>query len=63
LLDADGWMLLTAHSSGWDDERLGGALSDTFADAAELATGTLDLVAESGAVLALGAFARVMITR
>ena len=53
VLVPDGFILLTAHTSHLDADRLGGVLGDD-ADA-----GDLVLHAESGAELRLGAFARV----
>ena len=64
LVDRPGFILLTAHTIGWDAERLSDALSDALRDAlrgGQPESGDLDLEAESGATLRLGAFARVII--
>lgn len=57
-----GWALLTAHTPGWDDERLASALADAM-PATEVEGGRLELTAESGEVLELGAWARVTVGR
>jgi 23S rRNA (cytosine1962-C5)-methyltransferase len=62
LLDRAAWVLLTAHSVGWGADRLSDALRVAF-DARNVESGELRLDAESGAVLSLGAFARVIIDR
>jgi 23S rRNA (cytosine1962-C5)-methyltransferase len=63
LIDREqGWALLTAHTPGWDDERLASALTDAM-PATEVDGGRLSLTAESGEVLELGAWARVIVGR
>ncbi len=56
------FVLLTAHSVGWDADRLGDALRWAFPRGREHG-GELSLAASSGATLALGAFAAVIIDR
>lgn len=56
------FVLLTAHSVGWDGEGLADALGATFPRGHETA-GPLELRAASGATLPLGAFATVIIAR
>lgn len=59
LLADDGFLLLTAHSEHLLPERLGNLLRDAWGPARQAVdTGSLDLSADSGAVLGLGAFAR-----
>jgi 23S rRNA (cytosine1962-C5)-methyltransferase len=60
VLDRPGFILLTTHSVGWDAGRLWDALADAIPGARPEA-GELELNAQSGAHLALGAFARVII--
>ena len=63
LLDAGGWLLLTAHSTGWDEGRLRDELASAFDGARRIHAGALALRAESGAALTLGAYASVIIPR
>lgn len=59
LLAPDGFALLTAHSPGYDAERLAGLLADGLGRrAAAIRTGELELRTAAGRPLALGAFAR-----
>jgi 23S rRNA (cytosine1962-C5)-methyltransferase len=56
------FVLLTAHTPGWDGRRLGEELARALRiDPCE--GGELSLTASSGATLSLGAFARVIIDR
>ena len=54
------WLLLTAHTPAWDGERLRDTLARTFACRA-VDAGRHELVAESGARLVLGSYARGII--
>ncbi len=57
--DGEGFLLLTAHSIGFDADRLGWALAAAIGrPGRDLETGDLVLEAASGARLGLGAFAR-----
>ena len=56
----DAFVLLTAHTTGLDPLQLGVALGGAFGGAAALATEPVQLVATSGAVLPLGAAARMI---
>ncbi len=62
VLDRDAFVALTAHSVGWDAERLADALRLGF-EARDVEAGELRLEADSAALLELGAFARVIIDR
>ena len=60
ILADGGFVLLTAHTTGLGSPELAGALADAFEiRGADVDQGDLVLHAESGATLALGAFARV----
>lgn len=60
IAEPDAFWLLTAHSPGWDPGRLTASLrAATDAPAHELEGVPLELLAESGAVLRLGAAARL----
>lgn len=60
IAEPDAFWLLSAHTSGWHPIRLAGALARaTDVPAREVEGVILDLVAESGAVLRLGAVARL----
>lgn len=60
--DGLGFILLTAHTPGWDGQRLGASLLEAFPPEGRrrgaLETGALSLTAVSGAALPAGAFAR-----
>lgn len=59
LLDREGFVLLTAHSAGFEPDRLAGALARAFGRrAGELEAGPLYLETADGRRLELGAFAR-----
>jgi len=60
LVDRPAFVLLTAHSVGWDADRLAEAVRVSF-EAPPVEAGDLELIAVSGARLPLGAFARVII--
>ena len=60
LSDAGGWALLTAHTPGWDGDRLAAAMTDAV-DASDVEAGELFLRAETGEELELGAWARVTV--
>jgi 23S rRNA (cytosine1962-C5)-methyltransferase len=57
-----GWALLTAHTPGWDDDRLASALAEAM-PATDVEAGPLSLTAETGAVLRLGWWARATVRR
>jgi len=60
IAEPDAFWLLTAHTPGWDPSRLAATLrAATDAPARELEGVTLELVAESGAILHLGATTRL----
>jgi 23S rRNA (cytosine1962-C5)-methyltransferase len=60
LLEPDGFVLLTAHSPGFESDRLADHLGRAFGRrAAELDAGPLELVSPDGRALELGAFARI----
>jgi 23S rRNA (cytosine1962-C5)-methyltransferase len=61
LLHAGGWLLVTAHTTGWDPDRLAATVRSAVRGVAKIAAGELTLEARSGTTLALGSFARVMI--
>ncbi|GAC1668361.1 MAG: class I SAM-dependent methyltransferase [Candidatus Limnocylindrales bacterium] len=58
----DAFVLLTAHTTGLDPDDLGDALVDAFepAPGSEATTESIELVATSGAILRLGAAARMI---
>ncbi len=58
--EPDAFVLLTAHTPGEDGRRLAARLAGAFPDRASAEAGPLDLTARSGALLPLGAFARIM---
>ena len=59
VLEPDGFMLLTAHTEGFDDDRLAHDLAAaTRRPAASMEAGDLALATPDGRVLRLGAFAR-----
>jgi 23S rRNA (cytosine1962-C5)-methyltransferase len=59
LLDREGFVLLTAHSAGFEPDRLAGALARAFGRrAGDLEAGPLYLETADGRRLELGAFAR-----
>jgi 23S rRNA (cytosine1962-C5)-methyltransferase len=59
LLEPDGFVLLTAHSPGFDDDRLASALGRPFdRPTSDLQAGALGLTTPDGRHVALGAFAR-----
>jgi 23S rRNA (cytosine1962-C5)-methyltransferase len=60
LADREAWILLTAHSVGWDPDRLADALANAFGPGRTEA-GRLGLEAASGATLDLGAWASLII--
>jgi 23S rRNA (cytosine1962-C5)-methyltransferase len=58
--EPDAFVLLTAHTTGWDADRLSEALERAWGRrASHVDSGELRLEAQSGAVLSLGAFARI----
>lgn len=63
LEDGSGFLVLTAHTPGWDGARLGTSLLEAFPPEVRrrgaLETGALSLDAVSGAILPAGAFARI----
>ncbi len=59
LLDPDGFILLTAHTAGFEEERLADEIGRALRrPAAAIEAGTLELSTADGRSLALGAFAR-----
>jgi 23S rRNA (cytosine1962-C5)-methyltransferase len=62
LADAEAFVLLTAHSVGWDDDRLAAAVATTL-DVGALEAGSLGMRADSGVDLHLGSFVRGIIER
>ena len=56
----DAFVLLTAHATGLDPAELGAALARAFGDAVALSADPIELVATSGAILPLGAAARMI---
>ena len=58
LLAPDGFVLLTAHTEGWDAATLRRGLGSVFGPDGRLEAGELAIPARSGAVLPLGAWAR-----
>jgi len=60
LADRDAFVLLTAHSVGWAPDRLAEAVRAAFGGG-ELDAGRLEIPAESGATLTLGAWASLII--
>lgn len=59
VLDPDAFVLLTAHTPGYDAERLAGLLRDGIGRSARaIESGELELRTADGRALALGAFAR-----
>jgi len=61
VLDPDPAVLLTAHTPGYDGDRLAGLLADAFGIRPEaIETGELSIATPDGRRLALGAFARTL---
>jgi 23S rRNA (cytosine1962-C5)-methyltransferase len=60
LADTSAFLLLTAHSVGWGDDRLVDAVAGAL-DVTDLDAGPLDVTAERGASIRLGAFVRGII--
>jgi 23S rRNA (cytosine1962-C5)-methyltransferase len=56
----DAFVLLTAHATGLAPAELGAALARAFGDAVALSAEPIELVATSGAILPLGAAARMI---
>lgn len=56
----DAFVLLTAHSTGLEPTDLGSALAEAFGEAVALSAEPIELVATSGAILPLGAAARMI---
>ncbi len=56
----DAFVLLTAHSTGLEPDDLGEALADAFGGAVAIASEDVAQTATSGAVLSLGAAARMI---
>lgn len=58
ILEPDGFMLLTAHTPGFDGERLAAATARAVRGGGSIEHGVLDITTTDGRVLELGAFAR-----